>query len=227
MKKLAFVFAFLFFVSSSYAQNCGKYFALNKGTVSEITNYQKNDKVAAVSTFTVQDVVNEGGAKVAKMLSVMKDDKGKELAQTEYDVSCKNNILSIDFNSMVTPQMRTQYKNMDMDVSGTNIELPDNMKVGDNLADADVLIKVNMSGINMKMTVEMNNRKVTGKENVTTPAGTFDCFVITYDVKMKMGFNMQSSSKQWIAAGVGLVKQEDYNKRGKVTSSSVLTAFKK
>jgi len=35
-----------------------------------------------------------------------------------------------------------------------------------------------------------------------------------------------SNSKQWIAEGVGMVKQEDYQ-RGKVSSSSVLTKFSK
>ncbi len=227
MKKLLYVLVLTFFTTGTFAQNCGKYFALNKGTVSEITNYGKKDKVSAVSTFTVEDVTKLSGVTTARMLSVIKDEKGKEIAETRYDVQCMNNTIYIDFKSMITPQMREQYKNMDMDVTGTNIELPDNLKVGDALADAEMEVKINMSGINMKMTVNMNNRKVTGRENVATPAGTFDCFMITYDLKMKMGFNVNSSSKQWIAAGVGLVKQEDYSKSGKVTSSSVLTAFQK
>lgn len=44
---------------------------------------------------------------------------------------------------------------------------------------------------------------------------------------MKMGFKSTGTSKQWIAKEVGMVKQEEYNKKGKLMSSSQLTAFHK
>ena len=72
------------------------------------------------------------------------------------------------------------------------------------------------------------NRKVIDKGKISTPAGTFNCFVITYTSKMKSTMvNRIGKGKQWIAKGVGLVKEEDYNRKGSLVNSSVLTAFNK
>ncbi|MEO6583224.1 MAG: hypothetical protein ABIO05_02805, partial [Ferruginibacter sp.] len=209
------------------AQNCGKYYAFKKGAVSEITYYDKKGKVSAVSNNIVQDIRKDGGGQVASMVSVVRDDKGKTVGESKYDVTCKANVLSIDFKSMVTPQFYEQYKDMEMEFDGTNLDIPDNLSVGSGLPDAKLNIGIKMSGIKMKMNMEMEDRKVTGKEKITTPAGTFDCLVISYTLNIKMGLKSSSTSKQWLAEGVGLVKQEDYNKKGTVTSSSVLTKLKK
>ena len=64
-----------------------------------------------------------------------------------------------------------------------------------------------------------------GEESISTPAGTFDCFVITHDFETKMGLKIIGKSKQWLAEGVGLVKQINYSKNGKVNSSSEPTKF--
>jgi len=44
---------------------------------------------------------------------------------------------------------------------------------------------------------------------------------------MKSVMNRVSTGKLWIAEGVGMVKQEDYNKKRKIVSSSILTVFNK
>lgn len=77
----------------------------------------------------------------------------------------------------------------------------------------------------MKMNVMMTDRKITGKESITTPAGTFDCYILTYKMDTKMALNISTSGKQWLAPKVGIVRDEVYNKSGKLTSYSELTAF--
>lgn len=57
-------------------------------------------------------------------------------------------------------------------------------------------MKINMSGTNMSMTVEITDREVIGKETITSPAGSFNCFVITYATDMKRGMCQRSSLKQ-------------------------------
>ena len=66
------------------------------------------------------------------------------------------------------------------------------------------------------------------KESVNTPAGTYECYVITQDnVSETMGVKQTMQSKLWLAEGVGMVKQETYNKKGDLMSKSELTSFKK
>src|SRR5690606_23634060 len=118
--------------------------------------------------------------------------------------------------------------NMEMDISGTDIEIPNNLSVGQELNDAHVSMKVSMAVMKMETLVNMINRKVEKKESVTTPAGTFDCYVIYSDnetIIMKKSHIFPS--RVWLTEGVGMVKQESYNKDGDLISSSLLTKFNK
>lgn len=206
------------------AQDCSAFYPFQEGVVSEITNYGKKQRVSAKVTYRV--LRSDNGS--ATIHSEIKDKKDKVIAETEYDLLCKDDGIEIDFKSMYNPQMMQQFENMETEVTGTNIILPNQLNVGDELPDARMKMNISMSGINMNTTVTMSQRKVVAKEKVTTPAGTFECFVITHtnSVDSSMGMTLQTSSKQWIAKGVGMVKQEDYNKKGTLTSSSVLTSFK-
>ena len=228
MKRIISITIVLFgVVSTLNAQSgCSKYYPFKEGTKAEITTYDKKGKKAAVIDYTVLNKTQTSKGEVATMQSTIKDEKGKVIAETEYDVTCDGSKIAIDYKSMVSPMMMEQFKNMDYDISGTDLEIPNNLSVGQTLPDAQMLMKISMSGINMNMELNITNRKVIGKENVTTPAGTFDCYVLTSDTTTKMGVSQTSSGKQWIAEGVGMVKQEDYQK-GKVSSSSLLTAFSK
>lgn len=214
-------------VTATFAQTgCSKFYPFKEGTKAEITSYDKKGKISAVVDYTILNRTQTSEGEVATMQSSIKDEKGELIAKTEYDVTCDGNKISIDYNSMVSPMMMEQFKNMEYDISGTDLEIPHNLSVGQELPDAQMNMKISMSGINMSMDMTITNRKVIGKEDITTPAGTFNCYVLTYDMNTKMGITQTSSSKQWIAEGVGMVKQEDYQ-RGKVSSSSVLTKFSK
>lgn len=228
MKKfLIATIAFLGVMTATTAQTgCSKYYPFKEGTKAEITAYDKNGKKSAVIDYTILKTTQTSEGEVATMKSSVKDEKGKLIAETEYNATCDGNKISIDYNSMVSPMMMDQFKDMDYDITGTDLEIPNNLSVGQSLPDANMKMNISMSGINMTMEMTITNRKVIGTENITTPAGTFDCFIITSEMTTKMGVSQTSNSKQWIAEGVGMVKQEDYQK-GKVSSSSLLTAFSK
>jgi hypothetical protein len=87
------------------------------------------------------------------------------------------------------------------------------MKVGDDLKDATLDMTIDNSG--MKQTVNMvtSNRKVEAKESITTTAGTWDCFKISYKSKitiktMGMGIPFNIEGFEWFAPGFGIVKTE-------------------
>src|SRR5690606_14664268 len=148
---------------------------------------------------------------------------------SDYDITCDGNVVRIDFKSLMNEQMLSQMGEMEMDITGTDMELPNNLSVGQELPDSNVNVKMKMSGVmNMNMDVETINRKVEKQESVTTPAGTFDCYVIYSETRTKMMMSNQTMpSRVWLAEGVGMVKQESYNKNGKLVASSVLTRFSK
>lgn len=200
---------------------CNTYFPFEEGVKFQMTNFNKKGKKESTVDYRITEIKNS----VATMEAKIADDKGKEVTTTTYDIACNDDAISIDFKSMMSPEMFKQYKDMDIDMSGTNIEFPNVLKVGQTLKDAQFVMTMNMAGMNMNMTIDMVNRTVEAKETVTTPAGTFDCFVISYDSKMKMGVKHTYKIKEWIAPNVGIVKTASYNKKDKLISYSELTKY--
>ena len=80
------------------------------------------------------------------------------------------------------------------------------------------------------------DRKVETIEEITTMAGTFECYKITFHASVsKITPNKKSSKKEnignsatisWYATNIGLVKQEEYDGDGNLSSYMVLTNIK-
>lgn len=219
---LALCLIFFLNVTSS-AQDCSKYYPFKEGTKFQITNYDKNDKVSGVIDYHIK----ESSGDTATLAYEMYDHKGKLIMSSEYGISCENDGISIDFKSLMAPGVMEQYKDMEVDISGTDLILPNNLNPGQTLPDADILMNVSVPPIKMKMTVKIFNRMVESNETITTPAGTYDCAIISYDHESKMGVKINGKVKQWFAEDIGMVRSENYNKKGKLMGSSVLTQFSK
>ncbi len=224
---ISFLALSIFTISSCLSQDCSRFYPFSENVTGELTSYDKKGKVIAVVTYHVQEVSSSGGLETATITSEVKDKKGDQIVETSYNITCTGNGISMDFNSIMNPELLQQYKDIEVDVTGTNVELPNDLSSGQTLPDADLNMELDMGGLGMNISVMMIGRKVQNKESITTPAGTFECYVIKYTSKIKMGVGRTGSSKQWIAEDVGLVKQEDYNKKGKLTGSSMLTSFSK
>ncbi|MDN3724748.1 hypothetical protein QRD02_10160 [Aequorivita sp. SDUM287046] len=226
MKKLITIFLLHLVASGVVAQNdCGKYYPFSEGAKFQITTYDKKDRVSGVIDYTVLDIKNVGSDKIGTVNAIISDDRGKEIVQTSYNVICGGNKIAIEGKSLMNPQIFQQFGNMEYTINGTDVEWPNTLAMGQTLKDANMDMKIDMGGIKMHMEMAMTERKVMGTETVTTPAGTFECFVITYIMDLKMGMKEQSTAKQWIAEKVGMVKSENYDKKGNVISTSLLTKF--
>ena len=224
LKNLSLIVAVLFFSFSSYAQNaCSTYYPFKEGIKFEVTNYNQKDKVTGLVKSEIKDATNNS----VTLFNEVFDDKGKALLGSELKLICNDDGIAIDFKSLIGGEVIKQYEamNMEIDITGTNIAIPNNLSVGQTLPDAELLLTMSMASVKMEMTVTMTNRKVTGNETITTPAGTFDCVVLTSDTNVKMGMATTIHSKQWLSKGYGMVKSEEYDKNGKFVSKSVLTKF--
>ena len=85
----------------------------------------------------------------------------------------------------------------------------------------DYEFQMKFSIINMKVNGEQ--RKISRIEKLTTPAGTFDCFVLEETVTTRAMMQKEvEKTISWYAHGVGLVKEASYDKNGKLQSSTVL-----
>jgi hypothetical protein len=220
-------FAAMFSMGMAMGQsNCSHYYPLVDGANFQYTSYDKKGKEDGKISYKVTQVNGSGDNISATMVMQLEDKKGNTY-DSEYNVTCDGDKLKIDFKSLMNEQMLSQFGEMEVEVSGTDVELPSNLGVGQELPDGNVNLQMKMGGaMNMNMKVETINRKVEKEETLTTPAGTFDCLVIYSETRTKMMMaNQTMPSRVWLAEGVGMVKQESYNKNGKLMASSVLTAY--
>jgi len=217
----------LFFITAGQGQSdCSKYYPMKEGASFQYTNYNKKGKTEGVADYRITEVSNMGGSTQATMSIALKDEKGKEIYNSSYSFSCADNKVSIDYESLFPESMIEQMGDMEMEITGTDIEIPNNLTVGESLPDANVTMTMSVAGMNMKTVVNILNRKVEKKEMVTTSAGSFNCYVIYSDSQTQtMGMNRTFPSRLWLAEGVGMVKQETYKKDGDIMSRSELTAF--
>ncbi|WP_422083560.1 hypothetical protein [Ulvibacterium sp.] len=231
MKKtiLGLTLAVLFGTHTMLSQDsCSKYYPLVEGTTFQYTMYNKKGKSEGVTDYTITKVDNSGGETRATMSMKFADKKGKEVFTSDYTYICTGKGIKIDYNSLLPEAMTSQFKDMEYEITGTDIELPNDLSVGQTLNDANVTMAISMAGVNMNIEVNMINRKVEKQENVTTPAGTFDCYVLYNDTQSKtMGATQTFPSRLWVAEDIGMVKQETYDKNGTVTNSMALTQLSK
>jgi hypothetical protein len=221
IKNILLVVILLASIKTISQNACSTYYPFKEGAKFQITNFDKKGKKESVADSEIISIKNN----VATIRTKISDDKGKETTTMTYEMTCNGDGISIDFKSLMNPEMLKQYKDMEFEMTGTNIELPNNLSVGQNLKDAQLNMIINMGGMKMNMNINMINRKVNAKESVTTAAGTFNCYALSYNTEMKMGIKQSFEIKEWIAEGVGAVKSETYNNSGKLLGYSELTSI--
>ena len=106
-----------------------------------------------------------------------------------------------------------------MAAEGGGFILPKNLEVGMELPKGEVTVE--MLGIKSKQ--DITSHQVVAQETLTVPAGTYDCYVVERQFTAKvLGMKTNGSMKTWYARGIGAVRMDNYDKKGKVTSSQVL-----
>ena len=228
MKKLIFpgVFALLSLVA--FGQDCEPYIPMVEGTIFEQTSYNPKGKIESRSEQKIISKEISGDDLVASVEGTLYDKKDKELNTISYVIKCVDGNFSVDMGSVVRSDSWEQYRGMTVDIDGDFMDLPSDPEVGDELDDARMTVSVTNAGVAMvTIEIHISNRRVAAKEEVTTDAGTFDCVVFSYDVETEIGgmlpIKIKASSKDWYAKNAGLVKQETFDKKGKMTGYTLLT----
>jgi hypothetical protein len=123
--------------------------------------------------------------------------------------------------------MMANLEGISVDIDATDLEMPSDLKPGMELNDGYIHVVASNMGIPMiNMEVKVYDRTVVNTETITTPAGTFDCFKISYTTEVKTIGKFVAKSIEWIAMDIGMVRSESYDKKNKLTGYTVLTDLK-
>lgn len=148
-----------------------------------------------------------------------------------YTVKYTIEALDASRNAMIQPmQMETAIRDgvvemtpnvMGMEISGKVPSYPADMSVGQQF---EYNFSIKMMGMDAST---KGSEKVVARENLTTPAGTFDCFKIEADVTVTaMGQTQNVKITSWISAGIGNVKTENRDGAGNIQMTQELISLK-
>lgn len=200
-------------IISVLGQDCKNYLFLQKDKTIEMTIYNKKGEPNGRQVYKVSDVTTSGAATTGSLASEMFDKKGKSIAKAASSIKCQGGAMMVDMKMMMPQQQTEQFAKAEAKVDNAYLEYPGTMNPGDALKDGNFTMDINTGGLAETVTMVITDRKVEGKESVTTDAGTWDCYKITYKGKMtiKMGplpINTNLDGTEWFAPGFGVVKTQ-------------------
>lgn len=234
MKKIILSMIAFLSLHFSFAQDCGTNLYMTANAKLQMTVYDKKGKTSGVQNITVSNVKKTGDAYESTVSTAFTDDKGKALSNASGIYKCNGGVLSADIKLFMPQENMGKMGEAEAGLQPVYLEYPASPSVGQTLKDAEFTMNMKNNGMSTSVTFKEENRKVEAKESVTSPAGTWEAYVITYDGNMKMkmgaiglpGFNFHV--KEWYVPGMGVVKSESYNKGGdKLVGSTLLTAVTK
>lgn len=222
--------------------NCSDFIWFKEGAMMEFETKDGKGKSIDKSRMDVVSVSNHNGVTVAKILA-----SGDEIDQSiEMDFKCAGDKMYMDFGSLMKQAMeqagqsganeaeiKRAMDNTTIDFNDGFMSFPKKMSPGQSLDDVTVSMTTSPTPqTSMEMTTTLTDRKVVSKEKVTVASGVFDCLKISgvreTSIKvMGMNRNMKPETEyMWFAPGIGIIKQENYNAKGKLGSSMELSAYK-
>src|SRR5690606_29692603 len=209
------ILTLLFLVSTLTLQaQCNSFFPMKENVKYQYDHFDKKEKLSLRTIQWFKDVQGSGNTMNATMVQEMIDVKKDDLiGSSESAWKCDDGTLHFEINNMSfagQPQANMGGSGMTMDVTGDQMDIPNNFKVGETLKDLTYQIKTAVDGMPMiNKSVDVKNRKVEAKESVTTPAGNYDCFKVSFTTTSAGGIGSGTiKTLIWYAKGVGMVKSE-------------------
>ena len=188
-----------------------------------ITNSKGNE--TGKNIYAISDVKKTGAITTSTVSSEFFDSKGKSVNKATNNVKCMNGVMMMDMKMFIPSSQQEQMASGAATANDVYLEYPADMKAGDNLKDGEFSMDFKMSsGLASTIAVSITERKVEGKESITTTAGTWDCFKISSKNKITtkiagIGIPIKSDVTEWYAPRFGVVKTE--SKLGKTEITSV------
>lgn len=224
------------------SNSCTDFIWFREGAFMEFEAKDGKDKTLQKSKMTIVKIHQEGSVTIA-------DVKASDDQNNEFDMQykCIGDKMYMDFGAVMQQAMQkaqasgadaaaveNAVKNTEIGISDGFMSFPNQMYPGQKLDKVTVSIKTSPSPqVSMEVFSTLENRTVVGREQIQTPAGSFECVKIKGERRSSMkvmGMNkkMPSSTEYvWFAKGIGVVRQEDYDDKGKLQTVSQLINYKR
>lgn len=229
MKKLVFTVAGLLMCHAMQAQ----YFCTKQGTELHYVNYDEAGQSTSNATATVTTVTNdEGKTKATYYVKFVTNKLKNNTSYTLYNWSYDGQSTVCQEDLMYGPYIEEDLDPAKYDEKSRALFLEKRKFKGDN----SFIIKDQAQGgesipersysmiSNMlKNEVTISGAAYMGQDSISTTAGKFDCIKISYLKRTKILVKSETERiTEWYAKGVGMVKSESYDMKGKINGKSLL-----
>ena len=172
MKRLLFAACLIACTVFASSQECKGYYYLHNGSI-EMTFYDNKQKENGKLQATVSGAATSGGVTSATINSEMFNEKGKSLSKSTGTYQCKGGVMYVD--ARISMPSNVTLNEANVTAENNFIEYPSAMTEGMALKDVHFTLDMAKSGTSVSSVVyDQIDRKITGKESVTTPAGTWE-----------------------------------------------------
>lgn len=203
-------------------QNPDMFFSVTQGDSFTYTIYSPEGEVEYKYSCTNKEVngADLSDASVVYGYQFWKGD-GKPLFADEGKMDMKITLNSEGTTSYMY-DMKKSMAIQEVVTMGDVSSLPSDIKVGQRVSDGKINIKVKNVGASFLLT----QRKVLAEETITTAAGTFKTYKMDeYQTNKVLVSTKTFHIITWYAKNIGCVKQEVYDKKGKLLRTLELTAL--
>jgi hypothetical protein len=204
------------------AQNM--FFPSKEGLTLLYANLDAKGKTDGYTRQTIQKVEGSGNNLTIGYVSQVLDKNGKQIGEKPieipFTVTVTNGVVEWDMKSFAAPGTEGF-----IEIEGDKLRIPSTLSPGDKLDDAKFIMTMNM-GFKIRTEVSLTGQECLAIEDVTVPAGTFKCHKVTQtSAATVMRKTVTTKTVTWYAPGIGTVKSETYNDKGKLQTSTALHAI--
>ena len=195
------------------------FFPSKKGLTLLYANTDAKGKTDIYTRQTVTDVTGSGANMTISYLSEALDKNQKSMIPegVRCTITVTDGVAEMDMKSMVTPSIQNH-----VTIEGDQIRIPSTLSPGDKLSDAHYTMTINM-GLKLKTEMTITEHQCVAIEDVTVPEGTFKCHKMTQtSTATVMRKTTTTKTLTWYVSGIGMVKSETYDDKGKLQGSLVL-----
>jgi len=160
MKKTIFILGAALILLSSFSgvlksageDLCKAYFPMDVGTTLTYENYNGKDKLQSTDQMTVTDVIESAASTLIKVNIKSADKKGEETYSNDVEYVCEDRVLKVSMESLMDSKTMEAYKDIEITMTQTELQIPSNLSVGQELPNAamEAVISTNVMQV-MKM----------------------------------------------------------------------------
>jgi hypothetical protein len=200
------------------------FFPTQTGTVLIYELKDAKGKVEGGQKTTIKNIEGSGSNMT---ISYAFQSLDKNRKPTTEEVFCKivvkDDVIILDMTELFAG-MQTD-PSMKIEITGMPAELPHNLQPGQTLKDAEMTMTMDMGVMKIKTEMKITDGKCLAIEEVATSAGKFRCHKVTQTVTTTaMGRSVKMQTFIWYAPGIGQVKTETYDEKGKLQNTMELVS---